>query len=238
MKTELRNVFRPERWEKAQEYEKSYWKSRITDPVGIIDDFYSGFILGQLIESKKLNEKSYSRIIDIGVGGLGIGLLWLFDAKEKVGIDPLDVHKPETSNVFMQGVVEGAQKGNIYKKSKAENLPFNDSYFDLVICNNVLDHTHNPYEILKEIRRVLQQGGLFLFAVDTFSVSGLVSRKIGKRINPNAGSYPGHPYDWTEGAMTKILSAAGFSIEFHNPRPLKGRLLGRRRRSTWICQRC
>lgn len=48
------------------------------------------------------------------------------------------------------------------KIGSAENIPYEDRSFDMVICNNVLEHLGNPADVLKEVNRVLKKGGLFL----------------------------------------------------------------------------
>jgi len=44
-----------------------------------------------------------------------------------------------------------------------ERLPFRDGAFDLVTANMVVEHLRDPGQILKEIRRILKPGGLFIF---------------------------------------------------------------------------
>ena len=39
------------------------------------------------------------------------------------------------------------------------NLPFNDGMFDSVILCFVLEHLHNPLQVLNELKRVLKTGG-------------------------------------------------------------------------------
>jgi ubiquinone/menaquinone biosynthesis C-methylase UbiE len=39
------------------------------------------------------------------------------------------------------------------------NIPFEDNYFDLIICNHVLEHIPNDIDAMKEIYRVLKKGG-------------------------------------------------------------------------------
>lgn len=41
----------------------------------------------------------------------------------------------------------------------AENMPFPDGAFDLVVCTQVLEHTDQPWRAVGEIRRVLKPGG-------------------------------------------------------------------------------
>ena len=44
-------------------------------------------------------------------------------------------------------------------------FPFNDSSFDSVLCNQVLEHVFNPQQFLSEIRRILKPGGRILLTV-------------------------------------------------------------------------
>lgn len=39
---------------------------------------------------------------------------------------------------------------------------FKDNYFDLIFCDNVLEHVENPTLFYKEISRVLKEGGVFI----------------------------------------------------------------------------
>ena len=44
-------------------------------------------------------------------------------------------------------------------------MPFNDSTFDIVLCNHVLEHIKKHPQALSEILRVLKPGGLLLVGV-------------------------------------------------------------------------
>lgn len=46
----------------------------------------------------------------------------------------------------------------------AENLPFDDGVFDLLICNDSFHHYPTPAKALSEFRRVLRPGGLLLIS--------------------------------------------------------------------------
>jgi SAM-dependent methyltransferase len=48
------------------------------------------------------------------------------------------------------------------------NLPFRSGRFDIVTANMVMEHVHDPVSILREIRRVLAPGGVFLFHTPNF----------------------------------------------------------------------
>jgi ubiquinone/menaquinone biosynthesis C-methylase UbiE len=47
-----------------------------------------------------------------------------------------------------------------------ERLPFADASFDVVLCDNVVDHAENPRRILEEIARVMAPGALLYFEVN------------------------------------------------------------------------
>jgi len=42
-------------------------------------------------------------------------------------------------------------------------IPYEDSCFDVVFSDNVLEHLENPLQVFREVARVLKPGGVFLF---------------------------------------------------------------------------
>lgn len=224
----------PQRFAQAQAYEASYWNSRQTDPVGTIHDLESPFHLAMHAQAEGLLDRTHNRVLDVGVGGLGLGMLWLVRGEEKHGLDPLPIRPSNTGNPHLDEFVRGIQQTATYVCSQAEAMPYPDSHFDFIICNNVLDHVQNPAAILREIKRCLSMGGIFAFSVDTRSFREMAFRSVLRRIRPNYGSLPGHPHDWTEPQMTSLLTAHGFTITSHRERSLKGLLAGNVRRSTWL----
>lgn len=50
------------------------------------------------------------------------------------------------------------------KKADVLELPFADNSFDAVTCQTVLIHIENPFEALKEMKRVLKPGGILICA--------------------------------------------------------------------------
>jgi SAM-dependent methyltransferase len=96
------------------------------------------------------------RVLEVGCGAHG--LIFFFGARDAVGVDPLADHYaklfPQWQNQARTIVASG------------EDLPFPDSSFDIVLCDNVVDHALSPRKILEEIARVLAPGGLFYFSVN------------------------------------------------------------------------
>jgi SAM-dependent methyltransferase len=47
--------------------------------------------------------------------------------------------------------------------------PFRSNTFDLIICDNVLEHLDNPLLVMEEIHRILKSGGVLKIIVPHFS---------------------------------------------------------------------
>ena len=97
-----------------------------------------------------------ARVLEVGSGAHG--LVFCFDAAERVGVDPLADEYRSLFPAWQNRATTVAAGG--------ESLPFEDARFDVVLCDNVVDHAESPRRILQEIARVLVPGGLFYFTVN------------------------------------------------------------------------
>ena len=97
-----------------------------------------------------------ARVLEVGSGAHG--LIFFFGTEGGVGIDPLADHYAALFPAWQDRARTIAGYG--------EKLPFADASFDLVLCDNVVDHAENPRRILEEISRVLAPGGLLYFTVN------------------------------------------------------------------------
>ena len=97
-----------------------------------------------------------ARVVEVGSGAHG--LVFYFGAKHGVGVDPLAV---SYRNLFPRG-----QSCAATIAAAGERLPFANQSFDVVICDNVVDHAESPAGIVAEFVRVLRQGGLLYFTVN------------------------------------------------------------------------
>jgi SAM-dependent methyltransferase/membrane-bound metal-dependent hydrolase YbcI (DUF457 family) len=97
-----------------------------------------------------------ARVLEVGSGAHG--LVFYFGARRAVGCDPLACE---------YAVLFPAWQGRARKIAAfGERLPFADSSFDIVLCDNVVDHAEGPDEIVRELARVLAPGGLLYFTVN------------------------------------------------------------------------
>lgn len=75
-------------WLSAQEGEREYWLKRCSMPVGVMYEMGEHLDLAWRLRS--CSSASPRSVLDVGVGPMGTGLLWLFpDAQVKIGVDRL-----------------------------------------------------------------------------------------------------------------------------------------------------
>lgn len=101
--------------------------------------------------------KDNDKVIEIGCEA-GYLLKHLLVAKEVVGLD------------IARNALEDAKRDIKSDKVKficadASNIPYQDSYFDKVICSQTLEHLNNPDEVVKEMLRVIKPGGTVVISV-------------------------------------------------------------------------
>jgi SAM-dependent methyltransferase len=94
-------------------------------------------------------------VLEVGCGATG--LVFFFDGGLKVGVDPLSDHYARLFPAWQGRAATAAAAG--------ERLPFAEAAFDIVLCDNVVDHAENPREIVRELVRVLAPGGILYFTV-------------------------------------------------------------------------
>jgi ubiquinone/menaquinone biosynthesis C-methylase UbiE len=97
-----------------------------------------------------------ARVLEVGSGAHG--LIFFFEADHKIGVDPL---AQSYVNLFPKWQREAATVA-----AAGESLPFTDNSFDIVLCDNVVDHAESPSRIVAEIARVLKPSGLLYFTVN------------------------------------------------------------------------
>lgn len=79
---------------------------------------------------------------------------------------------------FSEGMLEEARRntahlpGAAYQQVDAQNIPYEDDSFDVVIANMMLYHVPDIPQALREIHRVLRPGGMFYAA--TYGEHGVV----------------------------------------------------------------
>lgn len=97
------------------------------------------------------------KILEIGVGAGTDHLQWARAGCECFGVDLTDAAIETTRrHLSLYGLTSNLQRID------AQKLPFEDEVFDLVYSWGVIHHSEHPEKIIKEIKRILKPGGIFI----------------------------------------------------------------------------
>lgn len=123
-------------------------------------------------------------ILDVGTG---TGLLAIEFAK---AIPEVHVIGLDLSAVVLDVARDNAQMSDMslrvsFERGDAEDMPFEDDVFDLVVSSNTLHLIRYPTRMFNETRRVLKPEGKFFFSDFRRSWLGLFSQHIRAAYSPN-----------------------------------------------------
>ena len=100
------------------------------------------------------------KVLDLGCA-YGLMLQKFPSSFEKFGID-----------ISEHAITEAKKRlpNATLKIAEAENdLPFPDNFFDVVVCNDVIEHLENPRVALENIRKVLKPDGILYLNTPNFN---------------------------------------------------------------------
>lgn len=126
----------------------------------ILQRFWHGNKLKLVTRAIKSQNENPKNILDVGCasGWFLSELNKEFEKTEAFGID-----------VYKRAIEYGKKKyKNInLKKADAHKIPYSSNSFDVIICNEVLEHVEDPDKVLKEMIRVLKKDGVLVVEIDT-----------------------------------------------------------------------
>lgn len=192
------------RWDFVQKNEKEYWKNYVLHNKSRNSDVYEVYWYDYMTFIKKyINFKPSDNILDIGCGACG--LINYINVGNRYGLDSLmDYYLSEFE----------MSKDVKYIKANGEDIPFENSFFDIVITTNALDHTKDVKKGLNEINRVLKENGKMILAVTCYSFIHQLQRRIMEEIG-KGDKY--HPFAFTSNQLEKMLKKSGFDIITNKP---------------------
>ena len=102
--------------------------------------------------------RSGLRLLDFGCGPgtISIGLAKAIEPGELHGID-MEESQIELARAF---AAHGGHENATFHVGDVTDLPFEDGYFDVAHCHNLLMHVPDTATVLSEVKRVLKPGGI------------------------------------------------------------------------------
>ena len=142
--------------------------------------------------------KKGGRLLDVGCGN-GHFLFWA----TSVGWDTYGVDIDEKA-------VEIAKRhGHRVFLGTLEEASYSDTYFDVVTLLDVLEHCHDPLQVLRECHRILKEDGLLIASVPNFSC---YDRRV-FRENWIGIDCPRHLFHFTPVTIKKLFQKTGFQVD-------------------------
>lgn len=111
-----------------------------------------------------LDPKQSERILDVASGE---GLLSLKIAER--GCEVCGIDRSEYEIQIARYLAKRLNVAAEFEVGNAEDLPYQDGYFDKVVCSCSLEHFDDDIKALKEMYRVLKPGGSIVLTVDSFT---------------------------------------------------------------------
>jgi ubiquinone/menaquinone biosynthesis C-methylase UbiE len=123
------------------------------------------------------------KVLDVGTGTASLAIEF---AKEILGVKVVGL---DLSNVVLELAKDNVQKSVVslrvsFEKGDAEDMPFEDDTFDLVISSNTLHLIKNPVKMFNEIHRVLKPEGRFFISDLRRSCLGIFTMHIRASYSP------------------------------------------------------
>jgi SAM-dependent methyltransferase len=165
-----------------------------------------------------------ARVVEVGSGAHG--LIFYFGVRRGIGLDPLAVSYRSLFPRWQTCAPTIAAAG--------EQLPFRDQSFDVVLCDNVVDHAESPARIVGELARILKPGGLLYFTVNfhhpVYAVAaGVHTGWRGLGVSYEIGPFADHTHHLTLVAARGLFAGLPFEMLSENSNIDEARARARRR---------
>ncbi|MBC8283100.1 MAG: methyltransferase domain-containing protein [Nitrospinae bacterium] len=178
-------------------------------PRAVIENRWKIFenAIEEFLGSNKTTPQTPIRILDAGCGD-GINLLGLNNMAQakawNVSIYGSDYNPMRLERAAKFSFVEEINL------SPLDNLPYADDWFDVVLCNHVIEHIPNDKNVLLELKRVLRPSGLLILGVpnEGCALAWLRNHVIQRSILKTTD----HVNFYTEKTISNFLTHSGFSI--------------------------
>lgn len=145
------------------------------------------------------------KVLDLGCAAGAHGRALALRGYQVFGIDPEFQLVREFGNLARRDGLVPAQASSLV--GDAHDLPFESQSFAAVISTEVLEHTREPEQVLREAARVLRPRGTLCVAVPTEATERLFGW-----LHPKWFDHSGHLQVFSTGDLLDLLGAAGFEV--------------------------
>ncbi len=97
-----------------------------------------------------------------------------------------------------------------FQVANAQELPFQDGFFEVVFCLEVLEHVDDPISVLQEVKRVLKKGGKFYILVPSDNKLFKIIWLMWTLYYPHWRH--AHVQSYSKNTLEKLLNELGFKI--------------------------
>jgi ubiquinone/menaquinone biosynthesis C-methylase UbiE len=175
------------------------------------------------------SEEKGLTVLDAGCGD-GIMTQFLLREPDQIFTIDLSLSSLKMASKFLLWPNMGTPKSLNYARCNVHALPFFDSFFNVAILTEVLEHTSNPDLVLSEVYRTLKVGGKLYLTTPNVNGGGLLygrlkrlTRKTGFRLTEKREMYnrieesekrygiKGHVKEFGVDELNLLLAGAGFS---------------------------
>lgn len=170
-------------------------------------------------------------LLDLGVGhGRTLRYLEPHGCVDRIRFVGLDVNPRRLADIY------GSERWTLLQHNIEAGLPFEDASYDVIVCEQVLEHLQTPQAAVAEMARVLRPGGTLVVGVPIFP-RGIdrLRRRWATRINGWLRRRSDHPQTFTLHSLRQLLRESG-AFNVHQARGYRfvsGGLFGLLENTVW-----
>jgi len=128
-------------------------------------------LMAEYIHEESLKHGRPLRILDIGCRD-GNMMLYCEQNKSNVEFHGMDITEKDLETAKRRGYKTG-HRHDIRNRP----FPYEDNFFDAVICSHILEHLEHPEEVLDELHRIMKKEGMLIVGVPIGLLPGILWRR-------------------------------------------------------------
>lgn len=190
------------RWRIAREEEKEFWLNLPQDEFQAQAAGYKS-LAEQMLERLQARSECGKNFRALQIGCAVEDAIFYFPYGQLYAIDPLSKFYKAHFKISNNPKVD-------YRQARGEKIPFPSRYFDLIVCQNALDHVMDYRLVLNEIKRTLKSEGIVYFGVDVYPPE-TAGHRIEAKKKDILFDLP-HPHTFTVESFDNLMDENDFNI--------------------------